>query len=89
MNNSLNEYLRFNFELNIELDHFLARFKVKMIARHLFQEDLDHEKYINDEIQGNPSRFFQNNGILCCILFFFIDNFVIRIIVILISISSL
>ena len=26
MNNSLNEYLRFNFELN----HFLARFNVKM-----------------------------------------------------------
>ena len=30
MNNSLNEYLRFNFELNIELNHFLARFNVKM-----------------------------------------------------------
>ena len=30
MNNSLNEYLRFNFELNIEFNHFLARFNVKM-----------------------------------------------------------
>ena len=30
MNNSLNEYLRFNFELNIELNHFLAQFNVKM-----------------------------------------------------------
>ena len=30
MNNLLNEYLRFNFELNIELNHFLARFNVKM-----------------------------------------------------------
>ena len=30
MNNSLNEYLRFNFELNIELNHFLARFNVKI-----------------------------------------------------------
>ena len=30
MNNSLNEYLRFNFELNIELNHVLARFNVKM-----------------------------------------------------------
>ena len=30
MNNSLNEYLRFNFELNIELNHFFARFNVKM-----------------------------------------------------------
>ena len=30
MNNSLNEYLRFNFELNIELNQFLARFNVKM-----------------------------------------------------------
>ena len=26
----MNEYLRFNFELNIELNHFLARFNVKM-----------------------------------------------------------
>ena len=30
MNNLLNEYLRFNFELNIELNHFLARFNEKM-----------------------------------------------------------
>ena len=30
MNNSLNEYLRFNFELNIELNNFLARFNIKM-----------------------------------------------------------
>ena len=30
MNNSLNEYLRFNFEVNIELNHVLARFNVKM-----------------------------------------------------------
>ena len=30
MNNLLNEYFRFNFELNIELNHFLARFNVKM-----------------------------------------------------------
>ena len=30
MNNFLNEYFWFNFELNIELNHFLARFNVKM-----------------------------------------------------------
>ena len=30
MNNLLNEYFRFNFELNIELNHFLARFNIKM-----------------------------------------------------------
>ena len=30
MNNLLNEYLRFNFELNIELNHFLAGFNEKM-----------------------------------------------------------
>ena len=30
MNNILNEYFRFNFELNIELNHFSARFNVKM-----------------------------------------------------------
>ena len=30
MNNLLNEYFRFNFELNIELNHFLAQFNVKM-----------------------------------------------------------
>ena len=35
MNNLLNEYLRFNFELNIELNHFLARFKVKMNDQNL------------------------------------------------------
>ena len=30
LNNFLNEYFLFNFELNIELNHFLARFNVKM-----------------------------------------------------------
>ena len=30
MNNFLNEYFWFNFELNIELNQFLARFNVKM-----------------------------------------------------------
>ena len=30
MNNLLNEYFWFNFELNIELNQFLARFNVKM-----------------------------------------------------------
>ena len=35
MNNLLNEYLRFNFELNIELNHFLARFNVKMNNQNL------------------------------------------------------
>ena len=35
MNNSLNEYLRFNFELNIELNHFLARFNVNMNNQNL------------------------------------------------------
>jgi len=30
LNNFLNEYFWFNFELNIELNHFLARFNVKM-----------------------------------------------------------
>ena len=31
----LNEYSRFNFELNIELNHFLARFNVKMNNQNL------------------------------------------------------
>ena len=35
MNNLLNEYLRFNFELNIELNHFLARFNIKMNIQNL------------------------------------------------------
>ena len=35
MNNSLNEYLRFNFELNIELNNFLARFNVTMINQNV------------------------------------------------------
>ena len=30
MNNLLNEYFRFNFEMNIELNYLLARFNVKM-----------------------------------------------------------
>ena len=30
MNNLLNEYFRLNVELNIELNHFFARFNVKM-----------------------------------------------------------
>ena len=30
MNIFLNEYFLFNFELNIKLNHFLARFNVKM-----------------------------------------------------------
>ena len=30
MNNFLNEYFWFNFELNIELNQFLARFNVKI-----------------------------------------------------------
>ena len=30
MNNSLNEYFGFYFELNIELNHFFARFNEKM-----------------------------------------------------------
>ena len=30
MNNFLNEYFGFYFELNIELNHFLARFNEKM-----------------------------------------------------------
>ena len=30
INNFLNEYFLFNFELNIELNHFLAQFNVKM-----------------------------------------------------------
>ena len=30
MNNLLNEYFRLDFDLNIELNHFLARFNAKM-----------------------------------------------------------
>ena len=30
MNDLLNEYFQFNFESNIKLNHFLARFNVKM-----------------------------------------------------------
>ena len=35
MNNLLNEYFRFNFELNIELNNFWARFNVKMNNQNL------------------------------------------------------
>ena len=41
MNNFLYEYFVFNFELNIELNHFLARFNVKINNQNVSATPMD------------------------------------------------
>ena len=52
LNNLLNEYFWFNFELNIELNHFLARFNVKM----------NNQNVSATPSEGSPSPFFLPGG---------------------------
>ena len=61
----MNEYFRFNFELNIELNHFLARFNIKMnnqnvsltpMLQHVFQSWLVWIRGINWHAGLSTSR---------------------------------
>ena len=57
MNNFLNEYFGFYFELNIELNHFLARFNEKMniqnVSARATLEFRWYRKYINNGYIGH------------------------------------
>ena len=57
MNNLLNEYLRFNFELNIELNHFLARFNVKMNNQNLSPSPTDHTPVLGLQIHTKTNNY--------------------------------
>ena len=63
--NSLNEYLEFSFELNIELNDFLALFNVWMNNQNLSPRARSH-RYINTLIQifSKSSKSCDNDGVL-------------------------